>query len=339
MPVDARPRPRVALLIPASRQPEVLTPEALAHLHEVAEVIGGDQEASEIAATLPSLLADADACLTGWGTPPLPESALDSARHLRLIAHTAGSVKRLVPPSIFARGIIVCHAANIIADAVAEYTILTILLGLRRVHEMDRALKAGTVWRDAVSAPQWLLARRTVGLVGMGYVGRKVARLLGVFGPRLLVYDPYLSGEDAAALGGESVLLDDLCSDSDIVSVHAPTTPETHHLIGARQLARLHDGAVFINCARSWVVDQEALLETLRTGRIWAALDVFDQEPLPVDSPFRALPNVLLTPHQAGHTRDSYQEQGAAMVAEIARYFNGEELTYRIAPERFAQMA
>ncbi len=336
---DRTGRPRVALLIPPSRQPEVLTPETLAHLREVAEVVGGDQEASAIAATLPTLLADADACLTGWGTPPLTDEALDGARRLRLIAHTAGSVKHLLPASVFARGIVVCHAANIIADAVAEYTLLATLLGLRRVHEMDRALKAGARWREAVSAPQGLLARRTVGLVGMGYVGRKVARLLGAFGPRLLVYDPYLGADDVAALGVESVFLDDLFEASEVVSVHAPTTPETHHLIGARQLDLLRDGAIFVNCARAWVVDQEALLRTLQTGRIWAALDVFDEEPLPRESPFRALPNVLLTPHQAGHTRDSYQEQGRALVAEIERFFGGGELQYRISPESFARMA
>jgi phosphoglycerate dehydrogenase-like enzyme len=339
MPVDARPRPRVALLIPSSRQAEVLSPDTLAHLREVTEVVGGDQDASEIAATLPSLLANADACLTGWGTPPLTEQTLDSARHLRLIAHTAGSVKRLVPPSVFARGIVVCHAAEIIADAVADYTLLTILLGLRRVHEMDRALKGGAAWRDAVASPQRLLAACTVGLVGMGYVGRKVARLLRAFGPRLLVYDPYLGAVDAAALGVEPVALEAVFREADIVSIHAPTTPETRHLIGARELGLLRDGAVFVNCARSWVVDQEALLETLRTGRLWAALDVFDQEPLPMDSPFRALPNVLLTPHQAGHTRDTYQEQGRALVAEIERFFGGGELQYRISPESFARMA
>jgi phosphoglycerate dehydrogenase-like enzyme len=327
------------MLIPASRQGQVLTPAALAHLRDIAEVIGGDLEAAEIAANLPALLAPADVALTGWGTPSLTEEALAQAPSLRLIAHTAGSVKRLVPPSVFARGIVVSHAANIIADAVSEFTILAILLGLRRVHEMDRALKAGVPWREAASTPQWQLAARTVGLVGMGYVGRKVARLLRAFGPRLLVFDPYLRAEDAATLGVESVPLDALFRDSEVVSIHAPITPETRHLVGARQLSLLRDGATFVNCARSWVVDQEALVATLQSRRIWAALDVFDQEPLPEDSPFRALPNVLLTPHEAGHTIDTYLRQGMAIVEEIERFFAGGELRYRISPESFAVMA
>jgi len=336
---DRTKRPRVAMLIPATRQAEVLTQAALAHLGDFADVVGGDQEAAEIAASLPTLLANVDAALTGWGTPPLTEEGLAGASRLRLIAHTAGSVRRLIPPSVFQRDVVVCHAANVIADAVAEYTILAILLGLRRVHEMDRALKVGVLWRDAVTAPQWQLAARTVGLVGMGYVGRKVARLLKAFGSRLLVYDPYLRLEDATVLGVESVALDALFQDTEVVSIHAPTTPETRHLVGARQLELLRDGAIFVNCARSWVVDQDALLKKLQTGRVWAALDVFDQEPLPLDSPFRELPNVLLTPHQAGHTVDTNQQQGSAIVAEIERFFAGSELHYRISPESFALMA
>jgi phosphoglycerate dehydrogenase-like enzyme len=332
-------RPRVVMLIPAARQSEVLTAAAMARLHAGAEVVGGDLDASEIAASLPALLADADACLTGWGTPPLTELALAGASHLRLIAHAAGSVKRLIPPGVFERGIVVSHVSSVMADAVAEYTILAILLGLRRVHEMDRSMKAGVLWHDPAIAPQWQLAVRTVGLVGMGYVGRRVVRLLNAFGPRLQVFDPYLSAEDAAALGVESVSLDDVFRDNEIVSVHAPITPETHHLVGARQLALLRDGAIFINCARSWVVDPDALLATLQTGRIWAALDVFDREPLSLDSPLRKLPNVLLTPHEAGHTVDTYQRQGDVIVDEIERFFRGDALQHQISPERFALMA
>jgi phosphoglycerate dehydrogenase-like enzyme len=332
-------RPRVALLIPASRQSEVLTPAALARLRDIAIVSGGDLETAEIAANLPGLLADADAVLTGWGTPPLTEEALASASRLRLIAHAAGSVKRLVPASVFARGVVVSHAANVIADAVAEHTILMILVGLRQPQLMDAALKAGVPWREAAVANQRQLAPRTVGLVGLGYVGRKVARLLKAFGPRVLVFDPYLRPDEAAAQGVESVALDVLFRSSEVVSVHAPITPETRHLIGVAQLDLLRDGAIFVNCARSWVVDQEALLKTLQTGRIWAALDVFDQEPLPVDSPFRALSNVLLTPHQAGYTVDTYHRQGAAIVDELARFFAGDALRYRISPENFALMA
>lgn len=333
------PRPRVALLVPAARRSEVLTSAAIARLHEIAVVQDAIGDTAVIARQLPELLAEAEVGLTGWGTPPLTEDMLVRASRLRLIAHTAGSVKRLIPPSIFERGVIVCHAASIIADAVAEYTILAILLGLRRVQTMDHAMKSGG-WREAtLGFEPRQLAAITVGLAGAGYVGRKVIRLLRAFGPRILVYDPYLRPEEAAALGIEAVSLEALFRESTVVSVHLPSTPETRRLIGPRQLALLREGAVFINCARSWSVDQAALLETLRSGRIWAALDVFDEEPLPADSPFRQLDNTLLTPHQAGRTTDTYLQQGSAMVEEIERYLHGEDLRYRISPEAFARMA
>jgi phosphoglycerate dehydrogenase-like enzyme len=228
----------------------------------------------------------------------------------------------------------------VIADSVAEYTVLAMLMGLRRVHELSQALTTRKLWRetlDTFTARQ--LGPRTVGLVGMGYVGRKVARLVKSFGSRILVYDPYLGPNEAAGIEVEPVSLETLFEQSEVVSVHLPVTPETRHLIGARELGLLGDGAIFINNSRSWVVDQTALLDTLRTGRIWAALDVFDQEPLPEDSPFRDLPNVVLTPHQAGHTVDSARRLGLTMVEEIDRFFRGEELRYRISPESFAQMA
>jgi phosphoglycerate dehydrogenase-like enzyme len=140
-------------------------------------------------------------------------------------------------------------------------------------------------------------------------------------------------------LGVRLVSLDDVLGQSEVVSVHVPITPETRHLVGRRELALLPDGAAFINTARAWAVDQEALLAELQTGRISAALDVFEPEPMPVDSPFRRLENVILTPHQAGRTVDTYRRQGLAMVEEIERYWTGQPLRYQISAERHAIMA
>ncbi|HUX87584.1 MAG TPA: hydroxyacid dehydrogenase [Chloroflexota bacterium] len=333
-------RPKVALIVPSNRLGDTYTPEALAALEDFADVRRAEGDSKDIAAQLPKLLTEVDACLTSWGTPPITEEALDQAKLLRIVAHSAGSVKRLVPESIFQRGITVSHAASIIADAVVEMTVLSMLLGLRRVHEMDRLLKDGRSWQEAGAVTEGrLLSGQIVGLVGLGYVGRKVARLVGAFGPRILAYDPYLAEADARALGVERASLDDVFTRSSVVSIHAPVTPETHHLVGADQLRRLRDGAIFINCARSWVVDQEALLAELQTGRFWAALDVFDQEPLPIGSPFRALHNVVITPHKAGHSIDTHRRQGLVMIEELRRFFRGEDLQYRISPDAFARMA
>lgn len=333
-------RRRVVVTMPPARVAQVLTGEARERLRALADVVLVEGDTATIAEQLDGLVAEADIVLSGWGSPPLTEAHLDRAPRLRLIAHTAGSIKRLVPAVAFGRGIVVSHAAGVIAEAVAEMTVLLMLAGLRDVRRLDAALRAGRPWPalPAGYAPR-LLAGRALGLVGSGSVARALLRLLQPFHLTVRVADPYLTAAQAAALAVERTALDDVFRRSDIVSIHAPITPETRHLIGARQLALLPDGAILINTARAWVIDQAALLRELQTRRIWAGLDVFEPEPLPRDSPFRQLDNVVLTPHEAGHTQDSYVRQGWAMVEEIERFLAGRPLHWTIPAAQYAIMA
>lgn len=331
---------RVVVMIPPARVAEVLEPAALDRLQELAEIVPVTGTTATIAAALPELLAEADIVLTSWGTPPITETALSGAPRLRLIAHAAGSIKHLVPATAFVRGIAVSHAASIIADAVAEMALLLILACLRDLRRLDRDMHAGRPWGDLPTGyTSRQLVGRSLGLIGSGYVARTFLGLLQPFGLTVRVYDPYLKPERAAELGVRLAGLDELFELSDIVSVHAPITPETRHLIGANQLRRLRDGAVFINTARAWAVDQAALLAELQTGRIMAGLDVYEPEPLPGDSPFRQLDNVILTPHQAGNTADTRRRQGWAMVEEIGRFVSSQALIYRITPDQYSIMA
>jgi phosphoglycerate dehydrogenase-like enzyme len=176
-------------------------------------------------------------------------------------------------------------------------------------------------------------------VVGAGYVGRSVIHLFKAFGSSVLVYDPMLSQEGADVLGVELRPLDDVFAASDIVTLHAPVLPETHGMIGSTQLALLRNAGLFVNTARSALVDETALRRELETGRFVAALDVFEQEPLPAESPFRALRNVILSPHAAGHTIDTYHRQGQAMVDEVRRLLRGEPLRHEITPEMLRTMA
>jgi phosphoglycerate dehydrogenase-like enzyme len=183
------------------------------------------------------------------------------------------------------------------------------------------------------------IAGARVGLLGMGYVGRRSAQRFQAIGAEVWAYDPYLSPEKAQSLGVRKAELDELLSQCLVISVHLPVTQETHHLLGARELALIQDGAVFINTARAWVVDQQAMIAELATGRFWAALDVFDPEPLPVDHPLRRMDNVLLTPHIAGLTQNSYHDLMTTMVAEAERLAKGEPLQYQVTRDMLATMA
>jgi len=142
-------KPTVAMLVPQTRQSEVFTPTTLDRLSSFARVIALGEDTAALARRLPEVLPEVDACLTGWGSPPFTLELLERAPKLKIIAHSAGSIKRLIPIEAFARGIVVSHAADIIAEAVSEFTLLLMLTGLRRSHLMDSALKAGHSWREA----------------------------------------------------------------------------------------------------------------------------------------------------------------------------------------------
>ncbi len=331
-------RPLVSMLVDPKWQARIFSPTSLEKLAATAHIIP-NSSSDLVDADLLDLLDGAVACLTGWGTPPITDELLDHCPSLRLVAHTAGSIHHLVPPTLFQRGVCVTHAAAALAEGVAEFTVLQILQCLRRLDQFDQRLRAGENWYVLSHTPGHLLSAQMVGLVGASLIGREVIKRLRPFGCHLLMYDPYLSFTEAAELGVELTDLDELFLRSDIVSLHAPLLPTTRGMISARHLALLRDGGILVNTARAGLVDDEALLGELATGRICAALDVFTTEPLVGDHPFRTLPNVLLSPHIAAMTTETLLKQGETMVDEIIRFLTDEPLLYEIQPQKLSIMA
>jgi phosphoglycerate dehydrogenase-like enzyme len=332
---------QIVTLIPDANYRSMITPETDALLDTLGDVRRATGDRQAVTQQAPELLREAEVVLTGWGTPVLQEAWLEQAPALKLIGHCAGSVRGIIPPSVFGRGVALVHAAPIIADAVAEFCVALELLWLRRIHEISRDLKASGDWgaMKRLGLEGHLLAAQPVGLVGSGYVAQRHIRLLRAFEPRIRVADPFLTAERARELGVERASMEEVFGESTVIAVHVPKTPETHHLIGADLLKRIQPGAVLIQTSRSWVMDQEALLRELATGRFFAALDVFDREPQPAESPFYQFDNVIVTPHIAGGTKESYARQGRAMAEEIERFGRGEPLRYQIQADRFDQMA
>ncbi len=275
-----------------------------------------------------TLWENADAVLTGWGTRPPPNAALERATNLRVISHTAGSV-RWLPRRALECGIVVTSAQAGIARTVAEYCLLSAILLLRRHSD----LLAGQ------RPPTETLYGKTVGLVGFGHVARLFRLLLAPFGCRVLVSDPALSDEDMICFAVERADLPTLLANSKVISLHAPDIPGTRGLIGVRELALIADGAVFVNSARGRLVDTDALTEALKTGRFSAALDVTEPEPLPPDHPLRALPNVVLTPHIAGPTDDDLPEMTRMALDDLARVLGGLPPLHPISLETYDGMS
>lgn len=229
-----------------------------------------------------------------------------------------------------AAGIPVLHAPGRNADAVAELTVGLLLAVTRRIVPADRDVRDGEVYRDGTIPYQrfraWQLQGRTAGLVGLGAVGRATRWRLEGLGMRVIAADPY--APDATHS------LDDLLAEADVVSMHAKVTPETTGLIGRAALAKLREGAVYVNTARAALHDLDALTEALVDGRLaGAGLDHFEGESLDTAHPLVKLPNVVLTPHIGGATHDTEANHTTLLADDLVRILAGERPTHIVNPE------
>lgn len=331
---------RKVLYLPrAGLSREILSPRARDLLNRLGTVIWNETDRDLTADELAELLPGAQAVITSWGTPTFTPELLEIADDLRIVGHAAGTVKKLMPPEGHARGIVVLSAAPIIADAVAEYTLWAMLNRQRNLNRYGARMKQERGWKRSDEHFGHSLYHKKVGLVSASMVGRRVISLLAPFGCDIHVYDPYLSEAECETLGVRKASLEQLFAENDIVSIHAPSTPETKQMIGAAHFQAMQDGALLVNTARTWVLDSDALLAELRRGRIDAVLDVFDQEPLPADDPLRDLDNVFLTPHVSGQSEETRLRLVEGIAEDMVRFFAGETPRLAVPPERLSIMA
>ncbi|GLW05181.1 2-hydroxyacid dehydrogenase [Microtetraspora sp. NBRC 13810] len=285
-------------------------------------------------------LDTAEILITCWGCPQIDADVLRRAPRLRAVVHTAGTVKQIITDACWERGIAVSSGAAVNGLPVAEYTVAAILFAGKRVlalRDLYRAERRTLDW--AARFPSLGNYRKVVGVIGASHIGRRVLELLRPFDLEPLISDPYLDEAGAAALGARLVDLDELMATSDVVSVHAPALPETRHLLDARRLALLADGATLINTARGSLVDMDALAKELLTGRIDAVLDVTEPEVLPANSPLYDLPNVLLTPHIAGSFGGELRRLAHAALDELERYKAGLPFAHAVLPDTIGRSA
>ncbi|MBX3070691.1 MAG: 2-hydroxyacid dehydrogenase [Thermomicrobiales bacterium] len=274
-----------------------------------------------------------DADFVMVATTRIDDSLLQAATQLRLVQHQGVGYDNIDLEAARSRGVPVAICPEGTSVGVAEHVILLILSIYRRLLEADASIRRGE-WLQWELRPTSLeLAGKTVGLVGFGRIGREVAQRLRGFDVDVLYYDPFRADVSVEeAFGVRFVSLDALLAESDIVSLHLPLSAETRGLVDAEFLAGMKQSAILINTARGGLVDQTALIDALRNGVIAAAgLDVFATEPLPPDSPIRALPNAVLTPHIAAGTADALRTKMDACFANIVAISSGREPANRIA--------
>ncbi|ONI67027.1 hydroxyacid dehydrogenase [Kribbella sp. ALI-6-A] len=278
----------------------------------------------------PDLLADVDVLVTSWGGPQLTAELLASAPRLQLVLYGAGSVRSIVTPESWARGVRVTTANEVIAASVAEFTLAQVLYALKHGWRYVLGSRARSESLPRASDEPGANGS-VVGLMSLGATGRATARLLARHELLLQAYDPYVDPAVASALGVRLVSLEDLFATSDVVSLHAPVLPATRKVVGTDLLRSMKHDATLINTARGALIDEDALIAVLQErADLFAVLDVTDPEPPLSGSPLFTLPNVVVTPHLAGTLNTERRRHGRLMAEELARYVAGEPLQHEV---------
>ena len=278
-------------------------------------------------------LAETDAWIVAFH--PIGPALLDAAPRLGIIAKHGVGVDNIDIAAATARGIVVTTAPSANDQAVADLTMALLLTLLRRIPEANASVKAGH-WDRFLGCG---LSGKVMGILGLGRIGQNVARRAKGFGVELIGTDPVWPDEAAREIGIRRVEWRELFVRSDILSLHAPLTPETTGLIGAAAIASMKAGAWIVNTSRGKVVDEKAMYEALISGKVAGyATDVFEHEP-PVGSPLLALPNVVATPHMGTHTRESLQLMGDRVAEAVLRVFRGERPEFVVNPEVYDRLS
>jgi len=309
-------RPRLLVLDDYERR--IAGSPAMARLRELAEVTVLDQPLAQADV---DGLADVQVLMAIRERTRLDGDLFERLPRLELVLQTGGHAYHVDEPAATRRGIVVAlsRRARMPTAAVPELTFGLMIAVLRRIHPLAGELSSGA-WPDAMGRT---LSGRTLGILGLGRHGRPVARIGAAFGMRVLAWERGRRPADQP-VEVERLPLDELLDRSDVVTVHLRLSEESRGLLDRERLARMRPGAVLVNTARGAIVDEDALVEALRSGRLaGAGLDVFATEPLPAASPLRSLPNVVLTPHIGWKVDEVFHEWAAIAAEQLAAYLDG----------------
>lgn len=279
-------------------------------------------------AALVDALKDADAVVLLRDRTPFDAALLAQLPKLRYLVFTGTRNTTLDLAALAARSIPVSHTEwGPSKDSTCEMTWTLILAATRQIEAQTALLRRGA-WRSDTPQPlAGVLHGNTLGLIGLGEIGGRVAKVGKALGMNVITWSPRMTAERAAEHGVTAVSLEDLLAQSQVVSLHLVPTPATRHLLNAERLALMQPGSLLVNTSRSALVDGAALVNALKNGRPgFAALDVFDLEPLPLDDPLRHLPNVLLTPHLGFVTEPVYQRFANGVTESLAAWLEGKPL-------------
>ncbi|MHB1155912.1 MAG: hydroxyacid dehydrogenase [Phycisphaerales bacterium] len=331
---------RVLFAVSQTHYPKLFHPDDLDRISRLCDVIPAPVPQTADKPFLLEHMDEANIVITGWGTAAMDEQIMAAATKLELLTHAAGSVKPVVSDALWNRHVRVTSAAAAISFGVAEFCLGLILTATKRAFWAGIDVRAGQ-WQQGIECfggPQEIYQQK-IGVIGASHVGRHLIRLLQNFRCQVLLFDPYCSGEKAQAMGAQKVeTLEELFARCMVVSLNAPSTEQTRRMIRGEHFRLLQNGALFINTARGAIVHEQEMIEELKTGRFVACIDVTDPEPPAADSPLRTLPNVWLTPHEAGTVAQNLLRIGTFVADEIDAFVNEKPLCYEVQQHQLANI-
>lgn len=331
------PRTKGMFILRSDAYDQIYGPAERSTIDELIDVIAPPQTAEEVLAH-PEILRDVEVILSGWGAPLLDKTFLEHAPRLRAVLYGAGSIRDVVTDALWERDILITSAQDINAIPTAEYTLATILFSLKHGWELAAQTRQEQRFPERINVPG--IYGACIGIISLGLVGRHVRELLRPFSLRTIVYDPYISSQEAAALDITLCSLEKLFREAQIVTLHTPLLPETTGMILGQHLSSMRQGSTFINTARGGLIRQAEMITVLeQRPDLHAVLDVTDPEPPELASPLYTLPNVTLTPHIAGSLGSERRRMGQAMIEELRRLIAGETLQHKVTREQIQLMA
>lgn len=327
---------RIALIMNGGCKNMVINEKSIKRLEKIGDVVIGDGSTDR--ESVKKSIAGATIAVTSWGNEAIDEDILSVCPDLKLIVHAAGSVKPIVSDAIWEKGIRVCSAANVLSTGVSETALGFTIAASKNFFFHNENIHAGG-WAEGKENIKELYDL-TIGVVSGGWAGRHYIELMQAFNVDIVLYDPFVSDDKAEEMGVRKVSFEELCKTSDIISIHAPSIPETFHMFNKDTLAILKKDAVLINTSRGSLIDEQALYEHMKAGNLkYACLDVYDPEPPTLDNPLRSLKNCIMTPHLAGQANNGLKKIGQHVCEEIERVLAGQNTVCEVTREMLAKMA
>ena len=331
---------KIALIMNGGSRNMVISDKTVARLKTLGEVV--INEGSTGKEDVIKAISGATVAITSWGNTGIDAEILAACPDLKLVCHAAGSVKPIVTDALWKKGVRVVSSACPLGHGVAETALGFTISASKNFYNLNASLHNGG-WEEGKDAIGDLFDL-TVGVISAGLGGRALHRAFAEFAKDIRLpcccYDPFVSDERAAALGCKKASLEELLRASDIVSIHAPSIPETYHMFNEETIGMMKDDAVLINTARGSLIDEQALYAHMKAGKLkYACLDVTDPEPPAADNPLRTLPNCIMTPHLAGLANNGLKRIGAFVCDEIERFLKGEKLVAEVTEDMLARMA